>query len=93
MDSVLEELDRLGAILLDRHFVYKSKKHGPHYINPDPMFPHVELSFEICSALADPYRILPVDTVASAATGGGCVGNADSTLYGPARSGSQCCLG
>lgn len=69
MDA-LRELDKLGAVMLDHHFVYKSKKHGSHYINPDPMFPHVSLSFDVCSALADPFLIEEVNTVASAATGG-----------------------
>ena len=41
--DILAELDRVGAILLDRHFVYKSGKHGSGYINMDPLFPDVAL--------------------------------------------------
>jgi orotate phosphoribosyltransferase len=37
--KVLEELDKAVAVLLGRHFVYKSGKHGSGYINPDDLLP------------------------------------------------------
>jgi orotate phosphoribosyltransferase len=67
--DVLAELDRVGAILLDRHFVYKSGKHGSGYINMDPLFPDVALVSAICAELVRPFAG-EFDTVASPATGG-----------------------
>jgi orotate phosphoribosyltransferase len=67
--DVLSELHRVGAILLDRHFVYKSTKHGSGYINMDPLFPDVELVSAICAELVRPFEEL-FDSVAGPATGG-----------------------
>jgi orotate phosphoribosyltransferase len=67
--DVLAELDRVGAILLDRHFVYKSGKHGSGYINMDPLFPDVALVLAIGAELARPFAD-EFETVASPATGG-----------------------
>ena len=67
--DILAELDRVGAILLDRHFVYKSGKHGSGYINMDPLFPDVALVSAIAAELVRPFAG-EFDTVASPATGG-----------------------
>jgi orotate phosphoribosyltransferase len=67
--DVLGELDRAGAILLDRHFVYKSGKHGSGYINMDPLFADVRLVSMICAELVRPFRD-EFDTVAGPAMGG-----------------------
>lgn len=37
--DIMAELEVAGAVLLDRHFVYKSEKHGSGYINPDSLLP------------------------------------------------------
>jgi orotate phosphoribosyltransferase len=34
--DILQELDKAGAVYLDRHFIYTSGKHGSGYINLDP---------------------------------------------------------
>lgn len=65
----MAELGKAGSIFTDRHFVYKSGKHGPHYINIDPLFPRLELLKMLCNKLGEPYFGL-VDTVTAAATGG-----------------------
>ncbi len=67
--DVLKELDQAGAVLLDQHFVYKSKKHGSGYINMDPLFPDVGLVSSLCALLVRPFEG-DFDTVASPATGG-----------------------
>lgn len=67
--DVLADLARVGAILTGRHFVYTSGKHGPNYINIDPLFPDATLTFEICQRLAHPFKG-EFDTVASPAVGG-----------------------
>ena len=67
--DVLDELARVGAILTGKHFVYTSGRHGPNYINLDPLFPNARLTFEICRLLAEPFAG-QFDTVASPAVGG-----------------------
>ncbi len=67
--DVLHELNKAGAVLLDRHFVYKSKRHGSGYINMDPLFPDAILTMQICAMLANPFD-RTFDTVAAPAVGG-----------------------
>ena len=67
--NVLEELEKIGAIFTDKHFVYTSGKHGSGYINMDIMFPHTELVAELCKDLVAPFRD-QFDTIAAPATGG-----------------------
>ncbi len=68
--DIQAELDRVGAVLLDRHFVYKSGKHGSGYINMDPLFPYTDTVARICTALAQPFAKQGVATIAAPATGG-----------------------
>src|SRR5665213_1314011 len=69
MTDVLALLDRVGAVSLDRHFVYKSGKHGTGYINMDPLFPDVNAVSGLCRRLSEPFAG-QFDTVASPAVGG-----------------------
>lgn len=70
MDT-LELLRDYDAVLQDHHFVYKSGKHGPHYINMDSLFPFPELLLQLGNALARASGSRnDVDTVVGAATGG-----------------------
>lgn len=68
--DIMAELEKTGAVLLNRHFVYKSGKHGSGYINMDPLFPDVKLISEVGKALAEPFSSTHVDTIAAPATGG-----------------------
>lgn len=71
--DVLDTLAKRGAILKYHHFIYKSGKHGAHYINMDPMFPDTAFMRQICGELGwkfnFPHRQRVVDTVVGAATG------------------------
>ena len=67
--KVLAELETIGAVFTEKHFVYTSGKHGSGYINMDMMFPHTELVAEICKELAAPFAG-EFDTVVAPATGG-----------------------
>jgi orotate phosphoribosyltransferase len=67
--DVLKELERLGAVIENRHFVYTSGKHGSAYINSDPMFPDVAKVAELADLLIEPF-LGRVDTVVAPATGG-----------------------
>jgi len=68
--DIMAELDQAGAVLLDRHFVYKSTKHGSGYINMDPLFPYTDVVNQICDDLVLPFSRQDIDTVAAPATGG-----------------------
>lgn len=75
--DILETLAARGAVLTDKHFVYKSGKHGPHYINMDPVFPDVMLLRDLGAKLGAGYRHgsdfakwTGANTVVAAATGG-----------------------
>lgn len=67
--NVLAELEKIGAVFTDKHFVYTSGKHGTGYINMDMMFPYTALVADICVELAAPFAG-QFDTVAAPATGG-----------------------
>ena len=67
--NVLSELEKIGAVFTDKHFVYTSGKHGSGYINMDMMFPHTALVAELCTELAAPFKG-EFDTVVAPATGG-----------------------
>lgn len=69
--DILETLAARGAILQDMHFVYKSGKHGPHYINMDPVFPDVGLMLQLGGDLAAQFNATDASqlTVVGAATG------------------------
>jgi orotate phosphoribosyltransferase len=67
--DVLKELERLGAVIENRHFVYTSGKHGSAYINSDPMFPDVDVVSKLADLLIEPF-LDRVDTVVAPATGG-----------------------
>lgn len=68
--DILQELEAAGAVLLDRHFVYKSRKHGSGYINMDPIFPNIQLMWEIGRALWPGSTKIYPEVVAAPATGG-----------------------
>jgi orotate phosphoribosyltransferase len=76
--DILETLAARGAILKDLHFVYKSGKHGPHYINMDPVFPDIPLVLELGQQLGEEFRLggnnmafwSDAEVVVAAATGG-----------------------
>lgn len=70
MNNVLQLLDKRGAVILNRHFVYKSGTHGPHYINMDPVFTSSKTVALLGYELARPFWDAEVDTVVAAATGG-----------------------
>ena len=67
--DILQELDKAGAVYLDRHFIYTSGKHGSGYINLDPIYTSVSLVSDLCRELIAPFHG-QVDTVAAPAVGG-----------------------
>lgn len=68
--DILEELGRSGAVLVDKHFVYKSGKHGSGYIDPDRILPSMGSMQRYCRSLATPFMKDNVDVVVAPAVGG-----------------------
>lgn len=68
--DILQGLAEHGAVYKDLHFVYKSKTHGPHYINPDAFSPDVAFLNGVCEDIAWEFRNDAIDVVVSAAVGG-----------------------
>lgn len=67
--DILRELESVGAVFTDKHFVYTTGKHGNAYINFDPLFPNVALVRQVCEALVAPFAN-DIDTVVAPAVGG-----------------------
>jgi orotate phosphoribosyltransferase len=68
--DIMAELEKAGAVLTDRHFVYASGKHGSGYINMDPIFTNVKLMKTLGDLLMEPFASESIQTVAAPATGG-----------------------
>lgn len=67
--DVLTQLEAAGSVLVDKHFVYTSGKHGSAYINCDPLFPDTALVAAIADEMVKSFAG-EVDTIAAPATGG-----------------------
>ncbi len=67
--DILEYLQKVGAVFLDNHFVYKKGGHGEGYICMDPIFADPVMLSQIVSDLLRPFDG-GFDVVASPATGG-----------------------
>ena len=59
----LKLLGRVGAVMTDGHFVYASGKHGSVYVNKDAVYPHTELTSDLCYAIAGQFLNDDVDVV------------------------------
>lgn len=70
MDSIVDILKRVGAIITDDHFVYTSGKHGSVYINKDALYPHTEETSQVGMLFAKKAQDLDIDVVVGPMIGG-----------------------
>jgi len=70
METAIEILKSVGAILDNDHFVGTSGKHFNTYINKDALYPHTKESSKIGKLFAKKYQDLDIDVVAAPALGG-----------------------
>lgn len=70
MNNVIDILKKVGAILIDDHFVYTSGKHGSVYINKDFLYPHTKETSLIGRMFAKKFKNKAIDVVAAPAVGG-----------------------
>lgn len=50
--DVLRLLHDVNAVITDSHIVYTSGKHGSAYVNKDAVYPHTQLTSDLCLAMA-----------------------------------------
>jgi orotate phosphoribosyltransferase len=70
METVVDILKSVGAVLTDDHFVYTSGKHGSVYINKDALYLHTRETSEVGKLFAEKYRNTAVEIVVAPAVGG-----------------------
>ena len=68
--NILQTIDQVGGLVLERHLQLQSGKHASGYINVDPLFPYVVTCYAVAGELGTPFADDDVDVVVSAATGG-----------------------
>lgn len=68
--EVLDILKKVGAVLIDDHFVYTSGKHGSVYINKDVLYPHTEEASQVGMLFAKKAKDLDIDVVVGPMIGG-----------------------
>jgi len=69
-EDVQEILAELNVVLVNKHFVYTSGKHGSAYVNKDGIYPHTMKLKKLCGAIAWRFRHDNIQTVVSPAVGG-----------------------
>ena len=69
-NEVVEILQKVGAVLLNDHFVGTSGRHLEGYVNKDALFPHTEETSRIGQLFAETFNNHDIDTVAAPAMGG-----------------------
>jgi len=69
-DQLLSTLSQVNAILSDSHIVYTSGRHGRAYINKDAIYPHTDLTSDLCRLIALHFANHAIDVVVAPALGG-----------------------
>ncbi len=70
MNNIIEILKKVGAVLVNDHFVGTSGLHFDTYINKDFLYPHTKETLEVCKLLAEKYKDQDIEVVVGPALGG-----------------------
>jgi orotate phosphoribosyltransferase len=70
MTDILEILESVGGFIKDSHIVGTSGKHISEYLNKDALYPHIELTSEVCKMFAEKVKDLNIEVVVGPALGG-----------------------
>ena len=62
-DKVITILKKVGAVIINDHFVYTSGKHGSVYIRKDKLYPYTKLTSKVCRMMAEKVKDLNIDVV------------------------------
>lgn len=68
--QILEALAKIQAVITDSHLVYTSGKHGATYFNKDAIYPHTELTSQLCEEIAKHFANHGIEVVLAPAVGG-----------------------
>ncbi|MBI3535527.1 MAG: phosphoribosyltransferase [Deltaproteobacteria bacterium] len=63
-------LSSVGALIIDSHIVYTSGKHGSAYVNKDAIYPHTELTSNLCKKIAEHFSNKEIEVVIAPVIGG-----------------------
>ncbi len=69
-ESVLDILQRVGAITVNSHVVLTTGRHSDKYLNLDMLLPHTHDSSIVGKIFAEKYKDTDIDVVAGPAVGG-----------------------
>ena len=68
--QILGALAKIQAVITDSHLVYTSGKHGATYFNKDAIYPHTELTSQLCEEIAKYFADRGIEVVIAPAVGG-----------------------
>jgi len=68
--EILDALAKIQAVITDSHLVYTSGKHGSTYFNKDAIYPHTELTSDLCKEIAKHFANKGIEVVIAPAVGG-----------------------
>jgi len=68
--EILNALATIQAVITDSHLVYTSGKHGSTYFNKDAIYPHTELTSQLCEEIAKHFADKGIEVVIAPAVGG-----------------------
>ncbi len=68
--EILDALAKIQAVITDSHLVYTSGKHGSTYFNKDAIYPHTELTSQLCEEIAKHFAGRGIEVVIAPAVGG-----------------------
>jgi len=65
-----QALGKIQAFISNSHIVYTSGRHGSQYMNKDAIYPHTELTSQLCEEIAKRFEKSGVEVVLAPALGG-----------------------
>ncbi|HTU24892.1 MAG TPA: phosphoribosyltransferase family protein [Pirellulales bacterium] len=68
--EILAALGKVSALITSDHIVYTSGRHGESYVNKDAVYPHTELTSQLCEQIARHFAPAEPEIVAAPALGG-----------------------
>jgi len=70
MKDILEILESVGGYIKDSHIVGTSGLHLTEYLNKDALYPHTELTSQVCRIMAEQVKGFNIEVVIGPALGG-----------------------
>lgn len=68
--EIFDALAKIQAVITDSHLVYTSGKHGSTYFNKDAIYPHTEVTSQLCEEIAKHFSNKGIEVVIAPAVGG-----------------------